>query len=621
MKSYQKATWAVLLALLLTALGAVIFTRSWSDYRERLRAIRQAQRNTSSPVDTRALDTAQQLASFAITHLEQDYAAQALRLGDHSVDLAFSVALHDAAENPVPLTPQAQQLSARVKSLTAAVDADQARIGQFTAAAARAAGAAKDDLQTLIGIAQAQLALDQDDLEDAQQELIRIGGDRQAAIQKLIDQRKTTGTADATLHVGPPAGSAASIELTQSASIAADVRAWMSLSAKEKLLAQARADATARANALSASHAAIQKTFDEGSPAPTGNAPNAGADQAAPEADTPLSRLRRQTEDKKNLADLGKRIEAEQQLASVYSNWADLVESRARGFLHEIFVSVLWVLLIGIAILALNELVQRLFAGVSLERREMHTMRALILFSLQALGLLAILLVIFGMPSNLATVLALAGAGLTVAMKDFIVGFFGWFVLMGKDGIRAGDWVEINGVGGEVLKVGLLHTVILETGNWTDAGHPTGRKVSFVNSFGIEGHYFNFSTSGQWLWDEIEVQVPADADPYAISEGLGRIAAQETAENARTAEAEWNRVAPAREKRMFSAAPSLSVRPSPLGISVLLRYITRANERFAVRARIYKAVVDLLRTKRIPETAVASPNPQPASAGRHPDLR
>jgi len=25
---------------------------------------------------------------------------------------------------------------------------------------------------------------------------------------------------------------------------------------------------------------------------------------------------------------------------------------------------------------------------------------------------------------------ALAGAGLTVALKDFIVGFFGWFVLM-----------------------------------------------------------------------------------------------------------------------------------------------------------------------------------------------
>lgn len=603
MKNYEKAIWTVLLTLLLVALGAVIFTRGWTDYRERLRAIRQASKTTQNAVDTHALDTAQQLAPLAITHIEQDYATQALRLGDHSVDLAFSAALHDAAENPAPLAPQVQQLAARVKSLTAAVAADQARIDQFTATMAHATGSAKDDLQALIGIAQAQIALDQDDLEDAQQDLIRAGGDRQASIQRLIDQRKTTGTPDAALRVGPPAGSAASIELTQARNIAADVRAWMSLNAKEKLIAQARADANTRANALSATHASIEKNIEDG------GVPASAASQGAPESDTPLTRLRRQTEDKKNLADIGKRIETEQQLAGVYSSWADLVEARAKGFLHEIFVAIFWVLLIAVAIFGLNYLVQRLFARVSLERREMHTMRALILFTLQALGLLSILLVIFGMPTNLATVLALAGAGLTVAMKDFIVGFFGWFVLMGKDGIRAGDWVEINGVGGEVLKVGFLHTVILETGNWTDAGHPTGRQVSFVNSFAIEGHYFNFSTSGQWLWDEIEVQVPESADPYATSEAIQKIAAEETSANAQIAEGEWNHVAPSHEKRAFSAAPSLSVRPTGAGINIVLRYITRANERFEVRARIYRAVVDLLRTKQIPKAVVAPAAP------------
>ena len=88
---------------------------------------------------------------------------------------------------------------------------------------------------------------------------------------------------------------------------------------------------------------------------------------------------------------------------------------------------------------------------------------------------------------------------------------------MGNNGIRPGDWVEINGVGGEVMEVGMLHTVILETGSWADAGHPTGRKVTFVNSFAIEGHYFNFSTSGQWLWDELQVVVPIGRDPYPSS--------------------------------------------------------------------------------------------------------
>ena len=117
---------------------------------------------------------------------------------------------------------------------------------------------------------------------------------------------------------------------------------------------------------------------------------------------------------------------------------------------------------------------------------------------------------------QVGTILGLAGAGLTVALKDFIVGFLGWFVLMGKNGIRLGDWVEINGVTGEVVELGMFRTVLLEIGNWTDSGHPTGRRVTFTNSFAIEGHYFNFSTSGQWLWDELQVILPSGQDPYPI---------------------------------------------------------------------------------------------------------
>jgi hypothetical protein len=33
----------------------------------------------------------------------------------------------------------------------------------------------------------------------------------------------------------------------------------------------------------------------------------------------------------------------------------------------------------------------------------------------------------------------------------------------------------------------------------------------------IEGHYFNFSTEGHWLWDELQVSLPATADPYQLS--------------------------------------------------------------------------------------------------------
>jgi small-conductance mechanosensitive channel len=320
--------------------------------------------------------------------------------------------------------------------------------------------------------------------------------------------------------------------------------------------------------------------------------------------------LRQQTLAKKTLAGFATRVQTEQQLAAVYANWIDLVNARAKSFLHEIFVCSLWIVAIILLVFVAHYFLKRFFAQMARERREMRTVDTVVLLSVQAVGVILILLVIFGIPGNFATVLALAGAGLTVALKDFIVGFLGWFVLMGKDGIRVGDWVEINGVGGEVLKLGPLHTVVLETGNWTDAGHPTGRKVSFVNSFAIEGHYFNFSTSGQWLWDEIELQVPAGVDPYAMAEAIQEIAAHETAQNAQLAESEWNRVT---ASRSFHATPSLSVRPSSSGISVQLRYITRANERFEVRARLYRAIVELLQKKTIPEVAISTTGPKAVS--------
>jgi small-conductance mechanosensitive channel len=193
--------------------------------------------------------------------------------------------------------------------------------------------------------------------------------------------------------------------------------------------------------------------------------------------------------------------------------------------------------------------------------------------------------------------IGIVGAGLTVALKDFIVAFFGWLVLMGRNGIRVGDWVDINGVSGEVTELGMFHTVLLETGNWNDAGHPTGRRVTFTNSYAIEGHYFNFSTTGQWLWDELQVVVPAGSDPYPIADGITKQVLAATTENARQAEQEWHRAVPTQRAKAFSGTPSVNIKPVVGGVEISVRYITRAHERFALRAALYQATVDLLGKK------------------------
>jgi small-conductance mechanosensitive channel len=224
----------------------------------------------------------------------------------------------------------------------------------------------------------------------------------------------------------------------------------------------------------------------------------------------------------------------------------------------------------------------------------------------QVFAVLFILLVIFGPPSQLGTFLGLAGAGLTVALKDFIVAFIGWLVLMGKNGIRLGDWVEINGVTGEVVELNMFHTVLLETGNWTDSGHPTGRRVTFTNSYAIEGHYFNFSTSGQWLWDELQVVLPLGHDPYPIIDALQKKVLEATGQSTGEAEKEWKSAARSRDMSGLSAAPAINVKPVIGGVEIAVRYITRATERYQMRAQLYQAAVEMLGGKNVPTSPVAA---------------
>ena len=187
-----------------------------------------------------------------------------------------------------------------------------------------------------------------------------------------------------------------------------------------------------------------------------------------------LKTTKRRAADQKTLATLDKRIDNEKQLANVYGQWIGVVAAEQRSIVNGGLRGVLVILAIAIIGLFVDDWIGSLLGKLSMDRRQVETLRTVTRVTLQIVGVLLILLVIFGPPTQLGTILGLAGAGLTVALKDFIIGFFGWFVLMGKNGIRLGDWVEINGVTGEVVELGMFHTVLLETGNWTDSGHPTG---------------------------------------------------------------------------------------------------------------------------------------------------
>ena len=69
------------------------------------------------------------------------------------------------------------------------------------------------------------------------------------------------------------------------------------------------------------------------------------------------------------------------------------------------------------------------------------------------------------------------------------------------------------------------------------------------------------------------------------------------------AEQEWERGARGDGLSRFSADPVVNLRPSGAGIDLLVRYVTRASQRFGVRNRLYQSVIDLLQKEGKPAPA------------------
>ena len=601
MKKIQKIFAVVIVLLMGLCVYGFLISRESEEARQE-RAARKAKDSNRNLVDQSPLQLAQQLAQLATTHSEKALAQEAMRLADYEVDLTFDAALHEALLHPPALSAEAKEIQGRLKKSEKLLNADQEKAKALSEALAKAPEAKQDTLQVQLVQAQADMELDQDELDDAKGDFTRAGGNLADRIQAMKKEHEETAhnSASAIASAAPPPDQFGLLH---------QVQLWMALRSEKLQVQGAKDKSDAAAATLAQQHNALDAKVEEEkqkSPdlvqhanrridAATGNGNPGTAIQRSPEeAAALLQKTQQIAADRQLLAVLDKRVDTHKELSGVYGQWCQLLAARQWTIFHRAIIGVLVIL--GIALVALffstwmNSLVSRL----TMDRRQIQSLHTVTRVSLQFTALLLILLVIFGPPGQLGTFLGLAGAGLTVALKDFIVGFIGWFVLMGKNGIRMGDWVEINGVTGEVQEIGPFHTVLLETGNWTDSGPPPGRRVTFTNSFAIEGHYFNFSTTGQWLWDELQVVLPTGKDPYPIVEAIRKKVEEETKESGRQAEQEWRRAAGSRDMSGFSAVPAISVKPVLGGVEVTVRYIAKANERFGLRSKLNQAAVQLL---------------------------
>src|SRR5229473_1899508 len=84
-------------------------------------------------VDQTPLLTAQRLAKMPTSAEEKPFAEEALRLGDHEMDLAFAAAEREAEDHPPTLSGEAKAIVGRLKKSEDALDADNELVARLTA--------------------------------------------------------------------------------------------------------------------------------------------------------------------------------------------------------------------------------------------------------------------------------------------------------------------------------------------------------------------------------------------------------------------------------------------------------------------------------------------------------
>src|SRR6266566_4506940 len=574
----------ILLIVLAVNLTGAFLTRGVMAYLPFLQARKGTWTGAYVPlgvVDQRPWQTAATLSVLAQSAEERELAREAERLADHEVDQAFSQSLRQASLKKPNLSGKALALQQRVTELQETIKNDQVRIASLSAGAGtRPAGAVSNgsDLE----IAKAQLGLDQNELTDSIEDLARESGDQRVKLQQELAARQAAMQQyrdSASKEDGQTAVASAEHYTT----LAQQLSTWRSLRSRKQLIAQAEQLARADVAALTADQAKL-KTEAAGL-----------GDKAVGESSSErIDRLRQISAQQNIQSILNDRLGAQQQLVALYGRWEEQVELQRKIVVHLILRSLAWIAAICMLVILAGWALQLALEKMVRDPRQKQTLKTVLNLGTQLVGLLLILLTIFGVPRQMPTILGLATAGLTVVFQDFILAFCGWFVLMGANGVRVRDWVEIDGVGGEVVQLGLFRTWLLETGNWTAHGHPTGRRVSFLNGYAIRGKYFNFSTVGQWMWDEIKVSIPPGTSIHPLLKSIYESTVKITEADGKIAEAEWKRVTHEEGSPQFSAMPSVNLRPAGAGVDIVIRYITRAGVRVETRNHLFAVIVELM---------------------------
>lgn len=124
---------------------------------------------------------------------------------------------------------------------------------------------------------------------------------------------------------------------------------------------------------------------------------------------------------------------------------------------------------------------------------------------------------------NFITFITFISTAITLSLKDIIFNFFSGIYIRTSKLFSLEDRIEINGLKGDVVNINKTGFDLLEIGDRVNGEQSTGRIVHVPNSLIFTYPVKNYIKAFKYIWDEIKINIPLDADVYQTKKELYRI--------------------------------------------------------------------------------------------------
>jgi small-conductance mechanosensitive channel len=277
------------------------------------------------------------------------------------------------------------------------------------------------------------------------------------------------------------------------------------------------------------------------------------------------------------------------------TNWRNAVDSQYQSELKGLLVRLVGLGLILGVVLGVSELWKRAtFRYITDTRRRYQFLliRRIVLWCLIAI------IVATAFASELGAITTFAGlmtAGIAVALQNVILSIAGYFFLIGKYGVRVGDRVNIAGVTGDVVDIGLVRLQLMEiTGG--PAPLPTGRVVAFSNAvvFQAGSGMFKQIPGTNFLWHEITLTLDAKGDYRKVEKRMIEAVNKVFAEYRDKMELQRRNVERSLNSTIAAFAPESRLHLTQTTLEVVIRYPVELESAGEIDNRVTRAILDAL---------------------------